>query len=102
MNNGVLIVYGHDLCGQSQLLKRALDEHHIEPEWHAVMNGDPNFRVELKKLARGNLSVPTVIFPDGAVMVEPWPWQVLDRLQPRQPSFVERLLMRQRGNAHSH
>jgi mycoredoxin len=92
MNNGVLIVYGHDLCGQSQLLKRALHDHHIEHEWRDVLTGDPRFRDELEELARGNLSVPTVIFPDGTVIVEPRPSQVLNHLQAGRPNLVERLL----------
>ncbi len=86
-----LIVYGHDHCGQAQLLKKALHDHHIEHEWRDVMNGDLRFRDELKQLARGYLSVPTVVFPDGTVMVEPWPQQVLDRLQPHRSNLVERL-----------
>lgn len=87
-----LVVYGHDRCGQSLLLKKTLRDHHIEHEWRDVVNGDPQYQIDVKKLARGYLSVPTVIFPDGAVMVEPMPSQVLNRLHLRQPNLIERLL----------
>ncbi|MBI4789699.1 MAG: hypothetical protein HY782_21930 [Chloroflexi bacterium] len=79
MERDTLIVYGHDYCWQSQLLKRALRDHHIEHEWRDVVQGDPQYQIDVKKLARGYLSVPTVIFPDGTVMVEPMPDQVLNR-----------------------
>lgn len=75
-----LIVYGHDYCGLAMMLQRALEENAVEHEWRDVMNGDPLWKDEVKKLARGYLSVPTVIFPDGTVMVEPYPQAVLKKL----------------------
>ena len=92
LERNTLIVYGHDYCGQALALKHLLAVYNIQHEWRDVMKGDPRFRNELEKLARGNLSVPTVIFPDGTVIVEPMPSQVLNRLQPRQPNLVERWL----------
>ncbi len=76
----LLIVYGHDHCSQAYVLAQALQEHGVEHEWRDVLHGDPAWRDELKSLARGNLSVPTVVFPDGTVMVEPWPRRVLEKL----------------------
>jgi len=75
-----LIVYGHHFCGLARMLADALAEHHVEHEWRDVMDGEPGFRDELRRLARGYLSVPTVVFPDGAVMVEPLPKDVLRKL----------------------
>ncbi|MCB9134697.1 MAG: NrdH-redoxin [Anaerolineales bacterium] len=75
-----LIVYGHDFCGQSRQLVRVLNEKEIEYEWRDIRNGDPAWKDELLALAHGFLSVPTVIFPDGKVLVEPWPDEVLARL----------------------
>ena len=48
-------------------------------EWRDIVDGDPDFKDELSLLARGHLSVPTVVFPDGEVMVEPNPKEVLAR-----------------------
>jgi mycoredoxin len=86
-----LIVYGHNYCGQSRLLTSELDEKKIAYEWRDVRSGDPVFQDELRKLARGNLSVPTVVFPDGSVLIEPWPKEVLDHLKPREPNPIQRL-----------
>lgn len=76
-----LIVYGRHSCGRSHWLYEELMEHQVDFEWRDIVMGEPRFREELLKLARGCLSVPTVIFPDGAVMVEPRPDQVLNKLQ---------------------
>ena len=89
-----LIVYGHHYCGSALLLARALAEHHIDHEWRDVADGEPRFKGELRQLARGYLSVPTVVFPDGTVMVEPWPDDVLSKLSLRQPGLIERLFRR--------
>ena len=86
-----LIVYGHKYCGQARLLVTELDEKKIPYEWRDVRNGDPVFQEELKKLAHGYLSVPTVVFPDGSVLIEPWPKAVLERLKQHEPNAIQRL-----------
>ncbi len=75
-----LVVFGHDNCWQAYVLAQTLRDHGIEFEWRDVLTGDPQWREELKAMARGYLSVPTVVFPDGTYMVEPWPRKVLDKL----------------------
>lgn len=86
-----IVIYAHDFCGQSRVLIRALDKIGLEYEYRDVVNGNPVWKKELKRLARGNLSVPTVVYDDGTVMVEPWPDQVLDHLGIEKPSFTKRL-----------
>ena len=68
------------------MLAEALAGHQIEHEWRDVMEGEPGFRDELRQLARGYLSVPTLVFPDGTVLVEPLPRDVLERLRPSKPN----------------
>jgi mycoredoxin len=77
--NFKLIVYGHQYCADALYLDYYLDKNGIEYEWRDVMDGEPSFRQELRLLAAGNLSVPTVVFPDGEVLVEPAPKDVLAR-----------------------
>lgn len=76
-----LVVFGHADCGWALALRRILDHKHVEYEWRDIKKGSPRFGAELRRLARGQLSVPTVVFPDGSVMVEPLPKQVLDKLR---------------------
>lgn len=80
--SGILIVYGHAFCGQARTLRRALESANLDFEWRDVRQGDPEFQEELRGLANGFLSVPTVVFPDGTVMVEPRTQQVIDKARP--------------------
>ena len=86
-----MIVYGHDFCSQSRMLTRVLRKTEVEYEYRDVINGKPVWKKELKKRARGNLSVPTVVFSDGTIMVEPWPEHVLDHLGLKDNGLVDRL-----------
>jgi mycoredoxin len=75
------IIYGHEFCAQARYLQSYLDRNSVAYEWRDIVDGDPRYRDELRLLARGFLSVPTVVFPDGQVMVEPNPKEVLTRLK---------------------
>lgn len=79
-NNGILILYGHNYCPQVSGLRRNLDSNNVDYEWREVTTDYPHYQAELKALAGGYLSVPTVIFPDGSVMVEPPTRSVLQKL----------------------
>ena len=92
-----LIIYGHDYCPQAQWLLSSLAKHHVDYEWRDVMAGETKFQDELRQLANGHLSVPTVIFSDGSVMVEPWPGKVLKKLGLKQANWLERLLKKAVG-----
>lgn len=87
-----LVVYGHGYCSQAGWLKSVLNKKDVKYEWRDVVAGDPRFPDELRRLTGGYLSVPTVVFPDGTVMVEPWPGQVLKKLGLQSPSFFTRLI----------
>ncbi len=91
---GLLIVYGHNYCMQAIALVRILKRHHVDHEWRDILAGPPEWQETVKSLVRGNLSVPTVIFPDGSVMVEPYPEQVLKKLGLELSTFTERLKKR--------
>ena len=73
------------------MLARALKKNAVDHEWRDVMTGPASWQAELKTLANGNLSVPTVVFPDGKVLVEPWPDQVLKTSGTRRNSFLGQL-----------
>lgn len=91
-----LVIYGHNYCLQAQILVAALDKHHVDYEWRDVMQGEPHFQDELKQVANGNLSVPTLIFPDGTIMVEPWSGKVLKKLGLKKESWLDRLIQQWR------
>jgi len=80
---GNLIVYGHAFCPDVFRLRRILEREGIAYEWRNIVGGDPRWTDELRLLAKGYLSVPTVVFPDGQVLVEPDPRELLARLKQR-------------------
>ena len=92
-----LIIYGHDYCPQAQLLVAALSKYQVDYEWRDIMQGEPHFQDELRQLANGHLSVPTLIFPDGTVMVEPWPGKVLKKLGLKKEGLIDRLVKKWQG-----
>jgi mycoredoxin len=77
-----IIIYGHRYCSQAKLLRDTLDQRQINYEWRDIREGDPVFQDELRELANGYLSVPTVVLPNGSVLIEPLPRQVLKLLNP--------------------
>ena len=92
-----VVVYGHKHCPQALLLIAALDKHNVDYEWRDVMGDDPNYKDELRQLANGNLSVPTLIFPDGTVMIEPWPGKVLKKLDMKKAGRTEQFFQKLLG-----
>jgi glutaredoxin len=81
-----LIVYGHRDCLTALMLATLLTERQIAYEWRDVQAGAAQYQDHLRQLAGGYLSVPTVIFPDGSVLVER-PQEVLDKLGLRRLGF---------------
>jgi mycoredoxin len=65
-----IIVYGTTWCPDCRRATRFLDEHHISYTWIDI-DQDRVARAEVERLNRGMRSVPTILFPDGSMLVEP-------------------------------
>jgi mycoredoxin len=70
MTEAHLVVYGTLWCGDCRRACQYLDEHAIAYCWVDV-DQDGEAVALVKELNRGNRSVPTLVFPDGAILVEP-------------------------------
>jgi len=70
MPESVIVVYAADWCGDCRRARRFLERHNIPYEW---INIDKNKQAEefVIKANKGNRSVPTIVFPDGSMLVEP-------------------------------
>ena len=63
-------VYGTTWCPDCVRAKGVLAKHSAAFDWIDISN-DAEARVYVEKVNKGNRSVPTIVFPDGSVLVEP-------------------------------
>ena len=70
MPNSIIIVYATDWCGDCLRTRRVLEKRNIPFKW---VNIDRDLQAEQFVINhnQGLRSVPTIIFPDGSIMVEP-------------------------------
>lgn len=65
-----IIMYGTTWCYDSRRARALLDEHNIPYEWVDI-DRDLEARKFVEKVNNGCRSVPTIVFPDGSILVEP-------------------------------
>lgn len=75
-----ILVYGTRWCGDCHRARRILDEHDVPFTWIDI---DKNAEGEkfVKQTNQGNRSVPTILFPDGSMLVEPSKQQLVIKLE---------------------
>jgi mycoredoxin len=65
-----ITVYGTTWCGDCKRAIRVLNQHQW-PYQYIDIEQDDTARQYVEEVNQGSRSVPTIIFPDGSVMVEP-------------------------------
>ena len=70
MSDSIIIMYGTDWCWDCTRARRFLKRNDIPFEW---INIDKDHEAEkfVLETNKGMRSVPTIVFPDGSIMVEP-------------------------------
>ncbi|MCL2706792.1 MAG: glutathione S-transferase N-terminal domain-containing protein [Dehalococcoidia bacterium] len=63
-------MYGTEWCPDCALAKYVFDQRGISYKWIDIST-DSEAVAFVEKTNNGNRSVPTIIFPDGTVLVEP-------------------------------
>jgi mycoredoxin len=63
-------MYGTPWCGDCRRARRLLEERRINYSYIDIEQND-DARKYVVEVNRGNQSVPTIVFPDGSVLVEP-------------------------------
>lgn len=70
MAEQVIRVFGAPWCGDCVRSKRFLDEHGVSYEWIDV-DRDESAQSYVREVNRGKQIIPTIVFPDGSILVEP-------------------------------
>lgn len=70
MKPEAITVYGADWCGDCLRAKVFLEQHAIPHVWIDV-DADPEAAAFVVQVNRGFRSVPTIVFEDGSILVEP-------------------------------
>ena len=65
-----IVVYGTRWCPDCSRARRVLDGRDISYEYIDI-NRDKQARATVEEINNGNRSVPTILFPDGEILVEP-------------------------------
>ncbi len=63
-------LYGTTWCGDTRRARQFFEMNNIEYEWIDI-DQDEAAADYVKSVANGYLSVPTILFPDGTILVEP-------------------------------
>lgn len=65
-----IIMYGTTWCYDSRRARAFFDQNNISYQWIDI-DQDPGGRSYVESVNNGYRSVPTIVFPDGSVLVEP-------------------------------
>ena len=63
-------VYGAMWCPDCRRAKQLLDERQVGYDWHDTEN-DPEARTYVQQVNGGKRIIPTIVFQDGSILVEP-------------------------------
>ena len=69
-SEGKIIMYGTTWCYDTRRAQMILDRNHIPYVWIDI-DKDLEGRKFVESVNRGYRSVPTIVFPDGSILVEP-------------------------------
>lgn len=80
MSEGAKIkFYGTTWCPSSRRAKKLIIQSGIDFDWINI-DEDPAGRQFVMEVNNGNRSVPTIVFPDGDILVEPSTSRLKDKL----------------------
>lgn len=72
-------MYGTTWCGDCKRAKAFFEKHSIQYDWFDT-DTDEDFENYVKSLNNGNRVVPTIIFEDGSMLVEPSDEELANKL----------------------
>jgi glutaredoxin len=77
---GSLKVYGATWCPDAMRARRFLDDHQVPYQWLDI-GEDAAAKTFVRQTNGGSIVLPTIIFPDGAILVEPTDEQLAEKVE---------------------
>jgi glutaredoxin-like protein len=78
-NQAEIICYGTRWCPDCWRARWLLDQYQIPYKWIDI-DRDPEARAYVQQINGGYRSVPTIVFPDGSILVEPSHAELAEKL----------------------
>jgi mycoredoxin len=78
-NKELIIVYATRWCPDCLRTRRLLDQKNVQYTWIDI-DQDKEAKEYVMKVNHGNRSVPTIVFPDGSILVEPSTTELSSRI----------------------
>jgi glutaredoxin-like protein len=78
LNPSIITMYGADWCPDCRRAKTYFNKHKIEYE-NVDVDSVPEADSFVKKLNNGMRIIPTIVFPNGEIMVEPSDAQLAEK-----------------------
>lgn len=79
-----IIIYGTRWCSDCRRAQRMLDLNKASYTYVNIEE-DEDAAAFVMQVNRGYRSVPTIVFPDGSILVEPSTFELEQKLSPRTP-----------------
>jgi mycoredoxin len=79
-NDQTIKMYATTWCGDCRMAKRWFDQRGVSYEYINIEEDD-EAAAYVVKVNRGMRSVPTIVFPDGSILVEPSPRELAAKFQ---------------------
>ena len=86
MTDAKILLYGTDWCGDCFRARRFLEKNNITYQWINI-DKDKTAEQFVLKTNRGMRSVPTLVFSDGSILVEPSTVELANKLSTQKTSF---------------
>ncbi len=79
VNEKMIKMYATNWCGDCRMARRWFDAHGVPYEYINIEEDDGAAEYVVR-VNRGARSVPTIVFPDGSILVEPSPRELASKL----------------------
>jgi mycoredoxin len=69
-DSNIITIYATEWCWDCRRARKFLDQNGIPYQWVNI-DHDKEAEIYVKQTNKGMRSVPTIVFPDGSILVEP-------------------------------